>query len=259
MRTYKMRRIVIVMTSFNRKELTDNSIGSILRYNYPNKHIIVVDDGSDTPYEFEHDDVTVFRIEKKDRKWVSPVVAYNKGIAMAINEKNAEIVILQNAEAYHYGDILKKVDEEITDNNYISFACFSTTDDMLPITDEKIEPYINYSCSATGNVELGWYNHSHYYPRYFDFCSAITVDNIKKLNGFDERFYKHVWYGDDNFVMRVREMGLDMRIIDMPFVAHQWHSRSHQPHGYTDESLMLFIKTIEERAYKAVHKFNDDL
>lgn len=254
-----MRRIVVVMTSLNRKELTDNTIGSILRQHYPNMHIVVVDDGSDIPYEYEHEDVTVLRIEKKDRKWVSPVVAYNKGISMAINDKNAEIVILQNAEAYHYGNVLHQTDMELSNNSYISYACFSTTKDMLPITDEKIRPYIEYSGVATGSAELGWYNHSHYYPRYFDFCSAITVENIKKLNGFDERFYKHVWYGDDNFVMRVREMGLEMRIIDIPFVIHQWHSRSHQPHGYTDESLKLFIKTIEEHSYKAVHKFNDDL
>lgn len=257
MSAYKMRKIVVVMTSFNRKELTDNSINSILRYHYPNRHIIVVDDGSDIPYKYEHKDVTVIRNEKKQKGVIVQVVAYNLGISVAINEMNAEIVILQNAEAYHYGNILYETEVYLKDTNYISYACLSTTKEMLPINDEKIENHKEIDVAARGDVELGWYNHSIHYPRYYDFCSAITAENLKKLNGFDERFAKHAWYCDDNFIMRVNKLGLKPVIIDTPFVVHQWHSRSHQPFGYTPQAHELYKKTLGEEGYVAVREITE--
>ena len=64
----------------------------------------------------------------KNRKWVSPVITYNKGLEY-INKKYSpeydDVLIIQNAEGYHYGDIISYAKENVTHENYISFACLS--------------------------------------------------------------------------------------------------------------------------------------
>lgn len=255
-----MRKIAIIMTCFNRQDLCENSINSILSYGYKELEIVVVDDASDEPFVYNHEKVHIVRVEKANKKWVSPVVTYNIGLNYAIENLASDIIVLQNAESFHYGDILSHVNENLTCDDYFSYACMSVDESFGEVSVTKISQICDkIQNAAFGNIELGWYNHSVLYPRAYDFCSATYTENIKKLNGFDERFDKHVWYGDDNFAMRVKKLGLKVSIIDEPFVVHQWHSRSHQPYGYTDAALTLFIKTTQEDTFIATHKYTKNI
>jgi GT2 family glycosyltransferase len=255
-----MRSIAIIMTHFNRDALTKKSISSILDQKYDGDYvIIVVDDSSDITFEYKHDKVVVIRTKK--RKWCSPVIAYNYGIHEALKH-NPDIIIIQNSEAFHVGNVLNYISENLNDANYLSMGCIAsdrknTQEDTL---HKIVINYDNIQCvqNDADDNSVGWYNHSVIYPRAFDFCSAITTSNMKRLNGFDERFDIHVWYGDDNFRNRVRLLGLKTEIIDYPYVIHQWHSREHQPYGYTDKSFKLYQETILENNFKAKHKITED-
>lgn len=257
---HKMKRIVVVMPCYNRQDLCSNTINSILKYGYENCEIVVVDDASDIPFAYNNDRVHIIRIDKKDKKWFNSVIPYNYGLLYAINELNAEIIVTQNAEGYHYGNILQHINENLNPNEYFSYACLSVDESFGEVSVTKISQICDkIQNAASGNIELGWYNHSVLYPRAYDFCSAMYVEPMIKLNGFEERFYNHTWYGDDNFLIRVKKLGLKVSIIDEPFVVHQWHSRSHQPFGHTDASFQLLNKTIKEDSYSATHKFTKNL
>jgi glycosyltransferase involved in cell wall biosynthesis len=61
-----MRSIAVIMTHFNRDDLTKRSISSILEQKYNGDYvIIVVDDSSDIPFEYKHDKVVIIRTKKR--------------------------------------------------------------------------------------------------------------------------------------------------------------------------------------------------
>lgn len=139
-----------------------------------------------------------------------------------------EKVILQNPECYHYSDLLSFVDQHLTHDNYLSFACFSldkyTTDHFENVfTDDYFETLVkthHYAPLVDG--EAGWYNHSQVRPDALHFCTAITKKNIEKLGGFDERFALGIGYDDNEWIERVRKI-LDVNIIDDAIALHQNH------------------------------------
>ena len=65
--------------------------------------------------------------------------------------------------------------------NYITFGCYSLS------SDQDVDLKILNNRGAVGNGDSAWYNHSKYRPEALHFCSAISTDNLRKINGFDER------------------------------------------------------------------------
>lgn len=249
------------MTYFNRKKLILNTLESLKKSSHDNFSVIVVDDGSDDSilldgYPFE---TRVIRIEKKDKSWLTHTPAQNIGVQIALNI-GAEILVLQNAEARHIGDVLKYAEENITQSNYLSFACYSLSknNSELPELDDKIEGIINNNnIGAYDSEHDSWYNHPLYRGTGYDFCAAITRENIIKLNGYDERYKDGYCYSDDDFVMRIKRLGLEILIPINPFVVHQWHGSSGNVPNYSE----LVVKNRDlygeiartETGYKAKH------
>lgn len=250
-----MQKIGIVMSSFNRVELTNATLSSIISQNDEDYHIVVVDD-EPNGFEYSHENVTVIKSIKGKQKWCTSVVQLNQGLQECI-DMQCDIIIMQNSESLHVGSILKYIRENLNEEDYFSFACLSQ-----PKSDEITAAYIQElaKCGVPANgSDVGWYNHSHFYPRFLDFCVATSTKNWKKLNGHDERFANKIWYNDDNLVRRARLAGLNMQIIDNPYVLHQWHSRSYQDLTHINESHDLFHLTIAENDYKAKHIYTKDL
>ena len=97
------------MSYFDRRVQLDNTLESIAKQRVNNVFVIVVDDGSSLPvdvFEKYPFDLEIIRVEPQDKKWTNSEVVLNKGIIRAI-EKGAEIVILQNAECRHMGQIIE--------------------------------------------------------------------------------------------------------------------------------------------------------
>ncbi|WP_435523777.1 glycosyltransferase family 2 protein [Chryseobacterium indoltheticum] len=130
-------KISIVTAYYNRKKLFDNTLLSISKQIENHRldiEVIAVDDGSDEDERLEnfvnkYPFLKIIRLEKN--KWYSnSCIPFNIGF----KEAKGDIIILQNPECTHYGDVLKYTLENITDENYISFACFSlgvdSTDNM---------------------------------------------------------------------------------------------------------------------------------
>jgi len=222
--------ISICTAYYNRKPQFLLTLESIAQSAYKDIEIIVVDDGSAPEHRLEGLPIKLIRMEPEERNWVNPCIPFNRAINAAIGD----IVIIQNPECMHIGDILNYTIDNLRKYQYMAFSCFSW--DVSPIDLSKIK---SVQSMAGGQGQLGWYNHSKICPRPYHFCTAVHKENLGKLRGFDERFKDGPCYDDDDLVRRVRKLGLQIKHIDDPFVIHQWHDSSHI---YQEDSHQRFLE-----------------
>lgn len=230
--------ISIITTYYNRRKQFLNTIDSILKSDINNFELIVVDDGSDSEHslsDLNYPFLKLIEIDEKDKWWENPCVPFNIGIKEAVGD----IIVLQNPECYHVGDVLKYINDNINNDNYLSISTYSFSDeltDKIKDIDLNIE-YLNTLPIKLSGYNLGWYNHSIHRPLYYHFCSAIKKSNMDKLGGFDERYAQGITYDDDEFLMRVRRLGLDVKIIDDVSVIHQYHEKFFYKGNYKELHL----------------------
>jgi GT2 family glycosyltransferase len=111
----------------------------------------------------------------------------------------------------------------------------------------------------TFNGDSAWYNHPIYRPRFTNFCSAITVKNLKKLNGFDERFCEGVWFDDDYFLNQIQWLGLKIELCTDPFIFHQWHEDKWKDIIKIYRNRDIYNSLKELKQIKSEHLINPDL
>jgi len=140
------------------------------KYNY---EVVVVDDASDENERIEdlkslYPELRVFRITPEQKGFrLNPSVVYNNGFAMA----EGSIIIIQNPENLHVGNVLKSVEENIEDGKYLTYGCYSATKEQTEKfskakSQKEILEIINplFSGPFKGIFQNGWYNHSIYRP-----------------------------------------------------------------------------------------------
>jgi len=238
--------ISIVTTYHNRLEQFLATLSSIAHFNtYNDVEVICVDDRSEQD-QFIHSlgdtysFLKVLRIEKRDS--FNPCIPYNIGFAHASGDK----IIIQNAECMHCGDILSVVREQLTDDNYLSFGCYSC-DQIISKKYVQLGYNENFDIikrSILGGVQRSlthlqncWYNHSVYNPSNLHFTTAITRDNLDKLCGFDEQYALGLDYDDNDLLLRVKRLGLKVVSVDDPFTAHLWHPSSYKSYVISGEEF----------------------
>ncbi len=260
--------ISIVTSYYNRKKLFENTLMTIDNSKVKDFEFIVVDDGSDDPQRIEdlqkkYPFLRIIRLEKKDKWYVNPCIPFNIGI----REAKGDIIILQNPECLHANDVLSYINDNINNSNYLTISAYGLDSSI----NEGILNYAHKTNSLSGlikslpqrsiygNVSLGWYNHLKHRPGYYHFCSAITRENMGKLNGFDERFFNGIGYDDDEFLARVRFLGLQPTIVEDVSVIHQYHksvwNEMNEKNKLVVRNTNLFnYVTMTERNYHAPNK-----
>jgi glycosyltransferase involved in cell wall biosynthesis len=258
-----MKKVVVVMTAFNRQKQTVRTLDSINESFYPNFEVVIVDDGSPERLKLPAVDYPLHLIEMPQKKdWRDSSVAFNTGFLKAIS-LGADVVIIQNAECAHMGDIVEHAANNVTNDNYITYACLSLNEsdtENKSVWYERAGQTVN---AAMTNGETAWYNHSAIRPMGYHFCAAITTESLKKINGFDERFSYGVGFDDDYLKARIFELGLKVLIYDAPFVVHQYHETMHMLLENNSElyerNRQLYYELVELKQYKAEHIFTPDL
>jgi len=253
-------KVVIVMTYFERQFQLNKTLESLKYSHHRNFEVVVVDDGSkeDIVHNITEYPLTVLKTENK--RWTNPEPAYNTGLYYAMKLK-PDIIMVQNAECYHVGDVISYA-ERVTDETYISFGCFSLDEKNTFQEHNIIELLRTHTNRARSDGELAWYNHPLSRPCAYDFCMAITSSNMKKLNGYDERFSTGWAWGDNYLLARVKMLGLKVEITETPLVVHQWHYNQPVPPDsvrLNARNLLLYQELIKERKYRAEHIFTENL
>jgi glycosyltransferase involved in cell wall biosynthesis len=253
-------RIAVVMTYYDRQLQLNRTLKTIAKTRHNDFEVIIVDDCSpETPVIDFHDfKITVLRTENK--QWIDGSPAYNLGIREALKNK-ADIIILQNAECYHYGDIIRYANDQITEDNYLSFACYNLSREWTLRGHDLSWIVTNHNVPACDNEGNAWLNHSLIRPMPYHWCSAITAKNMRLLNGFDERFSDGYWYEDDELLARIRMLGLNVNIVDSPFVVHQWHERNYVPENRNEliEKNRMLFEQVKKGNFRAEHRFTKDV
>lgn len=247
--------ISIVCAYYNRKKLFYRTLQSIEEQIKKTKiavEVIAVDDASNDDERLE-DLITQFpflkiiRLEKDDKWYFNSCIPFNIGF----REVKGDIVIIQNPECLHFGNILAYVKKHLTEKNYISFACFSLGIEKT----ENIDNELKYRSSLNQFMQentLGyigdgldcWYNHSKINPTGYHFCTAIKRKNLFELGGFDERFARGIAFDDNELLYRIKDKGLKVEIIDQEIVLHQNH---YSKISYTTDKNLLDDETYQKR------------
>lgn len=248
--------ISIVMAYYNRKQLLLNTLNTIMVND--DVEIIIVDDcstdGQDITY-LESDNIHVITL--KNKTWKNPCIAYNTGFKHA----KGDIILIQNAECLHMGDILGYVRKHLKNNLYINFSAYSINEEQTKRISEGdapksvIQPLLDQE-ALWG--ETGWYNHVKHNCKFLHFCSAITKKDLYDLGGFDERYANGYGFEDNDFIYRIRNRKrMRIRIVESFFVVHQHHS--HASIGNVKDGMQinkaLLIETKKMNGYD-VKPFN---
>jgi len=242
------------MTYFSRQRQLNKTLESFKQYNPDDFNVIIVDDASPEDIILPELPFEIIILKLQNKTWSNPASVFNIGFVEAF-KYNPEIIVIQNAECYHQGDILGYA-KMITDNSYISFGCYSlgeSEDPPLDILNDR---------SVTFSGDSGWYNHPIHRPVAFHFCSVITSKNLIKLNGFDEQFSHGIGYEDNYFIHQIRCLGLEVEITADPIVFHQWHpNHFQQPDSgnLCEINENLYCELIKENNYRAKHILTSDL
>jgi len=210
-------KVSIVMAYYQRQALLDKTLESIDKSEVKDYELIIVDDASEPPLVCDR--AKIIRVEKKDKWYTCSSVAWNMGM----REATGDIIILQSPECYYVGDILQCAVNSIKPNLYLSFACYALNKEETLKFKSGINPTIN-NYTFTSKTKNGWFNHSQYRPVAYHFCSAVLRSDLDLIGGFDERFARGWAFDDDDFIRRIKLRGMDIMIIDSPFVIHQFHS-----------------------------------
>lgn len=217
-------KLSIVTSYYNRKKLFEKTLKSIQSSKRCDDiELVVVDDGS-KPSERLEDSISgysypikLIRVEPEEKNYVNPCVPYNR----AIKESTGDIVIIQNPECFHVGDVIDYALENTKEDNYLTFSTYALSKEATEVLGSG-EIKLLAKASSAGHLE-GWYNHSTINPRPLHFTSSITRKNLEILGGFDESFADGIGFDDDDLLARIKDLGLQVEIVDSPMVLHQNH------------------------------------
>jgi len=245
-------KLSIAIAYYNRKDLFLTTLESISKSKFANDiEIVVADDASDEEHRLEDivDNysfpINLIRIEPEDKWYVNPCVPFNK----AIHATKAPLIMLQNPECYHNGDVIAAAIEHTKDNNYISFGCYSLDKESTVSLKENIKIVSRRKAQRGG--ETGWYNHSIINPRPYHFASCLTRKNMMALQGFNQKYANGIGFDDDEFLFRVgKQVRGNIQIVDAPNVFHQYH--------YDDKSFEYLYNSNPELLRKNQELFGRD-
>lgn len=240
----KSTKLSIVTAYYNRKNLFLETLDSIEKSRHRFEiELIVVDDASDEEHRLENiiDNysfpIKLIRQEQKDKWYCNPCIPYNMGF----REVSSDLVLIQNPECYHVGDVIDYALQHTDDDNYVAFAAYALDEAQTNELATGISPSYSNEISNEGNVR-GWYNHSVLNPRPLHFASCITKKNLDELGGFDAAYAEGIGFDDDEFLYRIKDKGLRVDISDTPFVFHQCH--------YKEDSFEKQAQQDQGKLYK---------
>ena len=199
----------IILPYYNRRGLLFTTLDWMAYYQGEHSiETIIVDDGSNAENSIQdvvdlYPTLNINLIVLPQSKWRTPTDSYNTGF----NAVTGDTIMINSSECVHTGDVIGYVFDQFQPNDYMVFAAYMGDEYTSPIVVNDKTKYGVHS--SIGN--------------FIPYCAVISRANMEQLSGYDERFSKGVGFDDYDFQDRVYNLGLNMSVVDHPFVFHQWH------------------------------------
>jgi len=224
--------VSIVITTFNRAPLLRKTLNSFVGQSYKDFEVVVVDDGTDqqTPQVCKENWPFSLRYYRVIRPYVGKNRSPGPVINFAVRQAIGDVVILQNAECMHVGNVISRLVEEVTPQNVV----LAQTHHLSP-TGVDLGVLRSHDIEREGQALF--------------FCGAIYVDWFYDLRGMDEDFV-YPTCEDNDFSHRLKAAGAKFVYLHDAVVHHQWHpTAGGMLLNETNQSLKLLkIKTSEMNA-----------
>lgn len=203
--------ISIVMTSSNRSKQTYFTLDSFLQNNFKNIQVILVDDSSIDPIDFEKlkeypFTIDFISIKKECKYWLNPCINYNIGFKYVQGGK----VIIQNAEVCHVGSVIDFVNT-IKDDTYYIFDVIASKDYE---SNEKIYKDDVKTTNIYNKDYFGiWYQNSISSNRQLHFLTAMNRIVFNKIDGFSYDYAFGCGYDDDDLLLKISANNITKKSI----------------------------------------------
>lgn len=213
------------MAYYNRLSQWKLTMRTIAMTAYRDVEVIIVDDASLPEHRLEpHIDnfrfpIKLIRVEPDQKTWINPCVPFNMGFERI----SGDIVLIQNPECAHVGDVIKYAADNTRPNVYISFSARNMRDREMRMLGDAC-PNLKVSVERIGGAH--WYNHPVRRPVAYHFAAAMTTQDLRALGGFDQKYANGSSYDDDDLVYRIRQRGMQVVVVppSEPYVIHQHHT-----------------------------------
>lgn len=242
-------RVSIVMTYYQRREQLDYTLKTMRGSQFDTDlvELIIVDDGSTgfhslfTWIQEQHIAIKLIILGpkyKRDKNYCNPAIPYNIGFS----EVKGDIVIIQNPEVCHIGDVIQYTVDHLGESDYLVFTCAAMPNDGLneemralfssskfSVSIQKVRSLLRELSLDAENSPAFWHSHSVCQAAAFHFLTAMPAIHLFSLGGFLEEFSFGFCADDNEFIFRIRNrLRLQIRFVDYnsaPFGIHQWHPK----------------------------------
>lgn len=223
-------KTTLLITSFNRGHLLNNSLQRLATLTIPDEVIVVDDGGSDNTKQICEDfnlKLPIKYIYNNNQRWTICSMARNIGVKNAIGD----IIITSEPELLFVTDIVKQMMSERSEypnqiisagviyhaQEHASFNPGLLTDPKAALKDEIVEEYV---------TEPKPY-HQNGYVRTFNMQATFTALYEKKwlmeIGGWDEAFPGPWGWDDIEVATRLRINGINQHVCPEMEAIHQWH------------------------------------
>ena len=271
--TNKKISISIIMSHRNRPELLFLTLLKLNSSNFDNFEVIIVDDRSFKHLKPNFINELYFKYPIKlitiENKEIDDIVCSSYTYNMAFKHSIGDIIIIQNPECLHFGDIPEYVFNYFDYDDYFCFPCYSSNNMEINdyIISNNTSIHINNIDGILNNLNIDkqygenfprWYQHKTISNRCLHFCTVISRNYFHFIDGFSEEYNNGFCYEDDDLILRIKNI-LKLNVISIDTdenigVVHMFHGRNKFVNitSYNGDDISM-------HATKEKHKLNENI
>jgi GT2 family glycosyltransferase len=227
-------KATVLIPTFNRDELLKFGLRSISTQGLPDLEILVLNEGPDnevTRGVAEKYGAKYVQTGSPDQQWRVPGFALNIGAKMA----TGDVLVLTCPEMWHVDDCLTKMLEAVATDPKVAAITNGKDDDGSYLTSLK---------TRKGDLRKIYPNLPPLRTE-LPFLMAVRKEVYLKIGGYDEDFTGRS-YDDDDFLHRLKALGLDITKVDAHCV-HLYHKRQTLKETKDHDRVAHNKKLFEER------------
>lgn len=220
-------KVIVLILSYNGKELLKECINSYLDNDYDNFEIVLIDNGStDSTLDYVNDnwpEVFVLRTENN----LGYSGGFNFGMDYSFNKKEADYVLITNNDVKADEKVISELVKVALSNAMPGFVTgkvyFYDQPDLLQTTGFKLtnEKYWLFGHRGNKESDKGQYDHIEELEYSDDIFMLVKRDVFLKTNGYDLEFQ----FQAEQFDWQIRAKKLGFKLFYTPF-AKIWHKDS---------------------------------